>query len=208
MLEQSPTVIASARARRGLIVFVAGLALILGAFAADRWWFGGGASGGFADVPIGGAFTLTDQHGALRHDTDFRGRLMLVYFGYTFCPDACPAALTTMTSAMDKLGAAAAKVQPIFITVDPERDSVAQMKLYAANFTPRLIALTGTPDQVAAAARAYRVFFEKVKGESASDYSVDHGAFVYMLGRDGRYLRHFAPDITADGMAAAIKAVL
>jgi len=161
-----------------------------------------------AAPPIGGPFSLIDDSGTPRTDAEFRGKLMLVYFGYTYCPDVCPATLNTMTAAMDKLGASGAAVQPIFITVDPARDTVAQMKSYAGNFTPRLLALTGTPAEIAVAAKAYRVYFQPVKGEGADDYSVDHSAFVYLMGRDGRYLAHFAPDIGADQMAAAIKKYL
>src|SRR6516165_9079377 len=94
---------------------------------------------------IGGPFTLTDQNGKLRTDADFRGQYMLVFFGYTNCPDVCPTTLQVLTDAMAKLGPAAGKVTPIFITVDPERDTVAALKDYAANFDPRLVALTGSP---------------------------------------------------------------
>ena len=199
----------SPAARRGFVVFALGLALILGLFAFSFWsgWSGPDESS-FAGVPIGGPFTLTDQYGAVRHDGDFRGELMLVYFGYTYCPDACPAALNTMSAALDELGDAGKAVQPIFITVDPARDTVEQMKLYTTNFTPRLVALTGTPQQVADAARTYRVFFQKAKGEGDEDYVMDHSAFVYLMGRDGRYLRVFGPSVTADAMAAAIKKYL
>ena len=199
----------SPAARRGLIIFLSGVALILGAFAFDYWGLGDRAgSREVAGVSIGGSFTLTDQNGDIRHDSDFRGKLMLVYFGYTYCPDVCPATLNTITDAMAKLGAAASSVQPIFITVDPARDTVTQMKLYAANFTPRLLALTGTPAEIAVAAKAYRVYFQKVKGEGADDYSMDHSAFVYLMGRDGKYLAHFGPDVGADAMADAIKKYL
>ncbi|HWI25394.1 MAG TPA: SCO family protein [Stellaceae bacterium] len=194
--------------RRGLIIFLVGLAFILGAFSFDYLWNQTGSAGGVVGVSIGGPFTLTDQNGVLRHDNDFRGKLMLVYFGYTYCPDACPAALNTMTAALDKLGATADAVQPIFITVDPARDTPAQMKAYAANFTPRLVALTGTPTEIAAAAKAYRVYFQKVKGSGPDDYSMDHSAFIYLMGRDGKYLAHFGPEVSADQMAAAIKKYL
>ena len=196
----------SPAARRGLLVFLLGLILVAGAFAIDYWWLEGGSSEvSLAGVSIGGPFVLVDQNGVLRHDSDFRGKLMLVYFGYTYCPDACPAALSTISAAMDKLGAAGDGVQPIFITIDPERDSVQQMKLYASNFAPRLEALTGSAEQVAAAARGYRVYYAKEKGSTPDDYVMDHSGFIYLMGRDGRYLGHFGPDITADQMAAAIK---
>jgi protein SCO1/2 len=113
-----------------------------------------------------------------------------------------------MSSAMTKLGDAAASVQPIFITVDPARDTVAQMKTYASNFSPQLLALTGTPDEIAAAARGYRIYYAKAPGGGPDDYAMDHSAFVYLVGRDGRYLTHFDPDVTADQMAATIKKYL
>jgi len=193
-------------AKRGLVVFLFGLLVLAGTIAYSL--LRDHEFDESVGVSIGGPFTLTDQNGAVRHDSEFRGRLMLVYFGYTYCPDACPAALNLMTAAMDHLGKAADAVQPIFITVDPERDTVAQMKTYASNFTPRLLALTGTPDEIAAAARAYRVYFQKVAGEGKDDYSMDHSAFVYLMGRDGRYLTHFGPEVTAEQMAAAIQKFL
>jgi len=192
--------------RRGLAVFILGVLVLAGAIAYGLWR--DREFGESAGVPIGGPFTLTDQNGAIRHDSEFRGRMMLVYYGYTYCPDACPAALNVMTGAMDRLGEDADAVQPIFITVDPERDTVAQMKSYASNFTPRLVALTGSPDAIAAAARAYRVYFQKAAGEGKDDYTMDHSAFVYLMGRDGRYLTHFGPDVTAEQMAAAIQKFL
>jgi len=198
----------SPAARRGLAVFVAGLLLIAGAFAVDHWWPGAGDGSGGLGAAIGGPFALVDQNGVVRRDSDFRGELMLVYFGYTFCPDACPTALQTMSSALDELGDGAKGVQPLFITVDPERDTVQQMKLYAANFHPRLVALTGSAEQTAAAARAYRIYFEKAPHGDETDYLVDHSSFVYLMGRDGRYLAHFGPDVTADAMAAAIRKYL
>ncbi len=199
-------------ARRGLIVFIAGLVVIAAVLGFDYWWLNGGRFGGeagaVAGVSIGGPFTLVDQNGVARHDSDFRGELMLIYFGYTYCPDACPTALLAMSQALDALGDRAREVQPIFITVDPERDTVAQMKLYASNFTPRLVALTGTEAETQAAAKAYRVYFEKVKQGGGNDYLVDHSSFIFLMDRKGRYLTHFAPDATAETMAKAIKPYL
>jgi len=128
---------------------------------------------------------------------------MLIYFGYTYCPDVCPTELQTMTQALDQLGTKAGEVQPIFITVDPERDTQAEMKSYAENFHPRLLALTGTAEQVADAAKAYRVFYEKAKQPDGT-YLMDHSSIVYLMGRDGKYLAHFGGNTTADQMAAAI----
>jgi protein SCO1/2 len=199
----------SPAAKRGLIALFLGLAVLLGVVAYDfRAFFPSDLEGEqVAPVAIGGAFTLVDQNGVTRHPEDFRGKLMLVYFGYTFCPDACPTALQDMSRAIDLLGAKGEAVQPIFITIDPARDTVEQMKLYASNFHPRLIALTGTPEQVAEAAKAYRVYY--AKGQSAAggseDYLMDHTAFIYLMGRDGKYLSHFPPGATAEQMAAAIE---
>jgi len=152
---------------------------------------------------IGGPFNLIDQNGQPRSDRDFRGQYMLVFFGYTTCPDVCPTTLQTITSAMDELGSDAAKVTPIFITVDPDRDTPAAMKAYAANFTPRLVMLSGSPDAIASAAKLYRIYYKKV-GEGA-DYSMDHTALIYLMGPDGSYLAHFAPEATADDIAKDLR---
>jgi cytochrome oxidase Cu insertion factor (SCO1/SenC/PrrC family) len=191
----------SAAARRGLIVFLLGLVLILGAVAYSLW--SGADDAGYVGVPIGGAFALTDQHGVLRHDGDFRGKLMLIYFGYTFCPDVCPTELQTMSEAIDRLGAKGDAVQPIFITVDPARDTQEQLKAYAENFHPRLLALTGSAEQIAQAARAYKVFYQPVK-QGDGEYLMDHSSVVYLMDRDGHYLAHFGGNLTAEQMAAAI----
>jgi len=193
-------------AQRGLLIFLVGLGVVLGVFVAGHWW--SGEPQNFISAAIGGPFALTDQNGVVRHDSDFRGKLMLIYFGYTYCPDACPAALTVMTSALDELGDAAKDVQPIFITVDPERDTVAQMKSYASNFHPRLLALTGSVEETNAAARAYRIYFEKVKPQGGGDYLVDHSSLTFLMGRDGKFLTYFGPEVTADQMAAVIKKYL
>jgi cytochrome oxidase Cu insertion factor (SCO1/SenC/PrrC family) len=198
----------SPAAQRGLIALFLGLAVLLGVLAYDfRAFFPAGLEGEqVAPVAIGGEFTLVDQNGVTRHPEDFRGKLMLVYFGYTFCPDACPTALQDMSRAIDLLGAKGDAVQPIFITIDPARDTAEQMKLYASNFHPRLIGLTGTPEQVAQAAKAYRVYY--AKGQSSGggeDYLMDHTAFIYLMDRDGKYLSHFPPGATAEQMAAAME---
>jgi len=196
-------------ARRGIVGFAVGLALLSGALAYlyARWGAGFGGEQ-VAALEIGGPFVLTDQNGELRRSEEFRGKLMLVYFGYTFCPDACPTALQDMSAALDLLGDKASAVQPIFITIDPERDTVAQMKLYASNFHPRLLALTGSPEAIAAAARAYRVYYQKQTGGNAGEYLMDHSGLIYLMGRDGRYLGHFSPGTTPAEIATAISSHL
>lgn len=148
---------------------------------------------------IGGPFRLTDQNGKPRGDADFRGQYTLVFFGYTNCPDVCPTTLQTLTDAMTELGPKAEKVTPVFITVDPERDTAKALKDYAANFTPRLVMLTGSPADIAAVAKEYRVYYAKA-GEGPN-YAMDHTALIYLMGPDGTYVTHYAPQATADDIA-------
>ena len=141
---------------------------------------------------IGGPFTLIDQNGKTVTDSDFRGRFMLVFFGFTHCPDICPAELQVMSASLDALGPKAAEVVPIFITLDPERDTAAVMAAYVKNFGARFVGLTGSPEAIATAAKAYRVAYAKFQEDPASsDYSVDHSALVYLMGKDGEYVTHF-----------------
>ncbi len=193
---------------RGLVAFVVVLVVLLAGFAYENGWFGGGEINSAASLPIGGPFSLTDQNGTARHDSDFRGKLMLVYFGYVYCPDICPTTLAAMSQALDQLGPESDQVQPIFITVDPERDTPAQLKLYAANFHPRLLALTGSADQVAAAEKDYRVYAKKVPEPGQADYLMDHSSFIYLMDRNGKLAALLPPGTGADAMAAAIRSHL
>jgi len=157
---------------------------------------------------IGGPFALTDQDGKRFTSADLAGQYQLVYFGYTFCPDACPTALSAMTQALNQLGTEGDKVTPVFITIDPERDSQEAMKAYAANFHPRLKALRGTPEEIAAAARAYRVYYKKAEADASGNYEMDHTTLIYLMGPDGRYRTHFAPEVSPEEMTAKIKKYL
>lgn len=172
---------------------------------------------------IGGPFTLIDQYGNQRTDADFRGQYMLVFFGYTNCPDICPVGLQNMTLALDELGADGEAIAPIFITVDPHRDTVEIMRDYAANFHPRLIALTGASDRVAEALRAYRVYSADAHSSAAEpphadavaadpsdneDYLVDHTSIFYLMGPDGAYVTHFSHVTPPADMAAILRAEL
>ena len=153
-----------------------------------------------ATPPIGGPFTLTDQNGNAVRDADFRGRYMLVYFGYTYCPDVCPTTLAVMADALDKLGPQAAKVVPIFITVDPARDSPKVLKDYLAAFGPRFVGLTGPLASVQAAAGEYHVFFRK-HAEPGGAYSVDHSSTIYLMGPNGRFITYYDETAGPDGIA-------
>ena len=159
---------------------------------------------------IGGPFSLVNQGGERVTEADFAGRYMLVYFGYTYCPDFCPMSLSTMTRALDLLEPEQAeRVVPVFITVDPERDTVEHLSEYAALFGPRLVALTGTAAETDAAARAYRVYHNKVEADaSAADYLMDHSVFTYLMGPDGRYVTHFGHDATPEEVAERLRGYL
>jgi cytochrome oxidase Cu insertion factor (SCO1/SenC/PrrC family) len=193
-------------ARNGLFAFVAALVIIVGGFA-YRQFAAPPDETVRAPFSIGGPFALVDADGVERRDTDFRGKLMLVYFGYTFCPDVCPTTLTMMSDTLVKLGARASQIAPIFITVDPARDTPAQMKQYMESFDRRFVALTGSPEQIAAAAGAYRVYYRKASGEGGQ-YTMDHSSVIYLMARDGGYLGHFDSAITADDLARALKKYL
>jgi protein SCO1/2 len=152
---------------------------------------------------IGGPFHLVGPGGKPVSDRDFRGRYMLVYFGYTTCPDLCPTTLSEVASAMDKLGPKAARVQPLFITVDPARDTPDVVRQYTAAFTPLLEGLTGTPEQVRAVAEAYRVYYARHDtGPGPNDYSMDHSSVLYLMGPDGSFIAPIRADETGTAMAA------
>lgn len=159
--------------------------------------------------PIGGAFALTDQSGRTRTDADFRGQLLLVYFGFTYCPDICPTDLHEIGLAMDQLGDDAKSVQPLFVTLDPERDTAEHLARYVPLFHPRLIGLTGGIDAVRSAADAYRVYYKRVAtGPRPDDYTVDHSAFIYLMDRDGNYLTFFPPGTDAGKLVGMVRAYL
>jgi cytochrome oxidase Cu insertion factor (SCO1/SenC/PrrC family) len=153
--------------------------------------------------PIGGPFALIDHTGKLRTDEDFRGKLLLIYFGYSYCPDVCPTDLQQIGLAVDRLGAGAEAVQPLFITLDPERDTAAHLADYVPLFHARLIGLTGSAEQIRRVALAYRVYYAKYPPDSP-DYVIDHSSFVYLLDKAGKYIGFFPPGTAADRMIEMI----
>jgi cytochrome oxidase Cu insertion factor (SCO1/SenC/PrrC family) len=159
----------------------------------------------WARGPIGGPFALTDHNGRRRTDAEFRGKLLVIYFGYTYCPDICPADLTSISLALDRLGAAADAVQPVFITVDPERDTTARLAEYVTAFHPRLLGLTGAPGEIRKVATAYKTYYAKSADAVGADYAVDHTAFVYLVGRDGRYLGFLPPSTPPERLSEVIR---
>ena len=158
---------------------------------------------------IGGPFQLQNGDGKTVTDRDFRGKYMLVYFGYTFCPDVCPTTLNAVADAMDKLGSGASKIRPVFITVDPKRDTPAVVKQYAAAFGPSITGLTGSAEEIAQVAREYRVYYaEHRTGPGPNDYSMDHSSILYLIAPDGSFVAPVRADQSGDEMAAELKKLI
>jgi protein SCO1/2 len=158
--------------------------------------------------PVGGPFALVDHTGQPRTDADFRGKLLVIYFGFTYCPDICPTDLQAIGLALDRLGSAGENVQPLFITIDPERDTAEHLAEYVPLFHPRLIGLTGDADAVRRAALAYKVFYAKAPGSQIGEYGLDHTAFIYLVGASGEYLGFLPPGTGPDRLAQVIRGYL
>jgi protein SCO1/2 len=156
-------------------------------------------------TPVGGPFTLTDPDGRLRSLSDFQGKMVLLYFGYTYCPDVCPTDLLAIGQLIRSLGTDGDEVQPLFVTLDPERDTREVLRAYATSFHPRFIALTGTEDQVRRVATSYKVFFEKVTPPGVNTYLIDHSAYVFLLDREGRFITLFPPGTSQERMAVMVR---
>jgi protein SCO1/2 len=186
----------------GLVLLSAGVFLAFGLRDNPR-----GAGGTMLASAIGGPFRLTDQNGKTVTDADLKGKWSLVYFGYTHCPDACPTALNDISIAMEELGAKRAAVRPVFITVDPERDTPDTLKSYVTSFDAPILALTGTAEQVAQAAKAYRVYYAK-HPEAGGDYSMDHSSVIYVMDPDGRFTASFTHESTPEQIAERLKKLL
>ena len=154
---------------------------------------------------IGGHFSLIDHTGKRVSEKDFLGKYLLVYFGYTYCPEVCPTTLQSISDAMDLLGKQADDVTPLFITVDPERDNREQLAEYVSNFHKHTVGLTGTKDELREVSKAYRVYIKKVISEDAVDF--DHSSITFLMGRDGTYITHFAYGVQGDEMAKKIKSI-
>ena len=159
-----------------------------------------------APVTVGGPFTLTAPDGTTVTDETYRGKWLLVFFGYTFCPDICPTTLYEIAGALEKLGPDAAKLQPIFITVDPERDTPEVLEQYTGALDRRIVGLTGSPQQIAAVARAYGAYSERHKtGAGAQDYVVDHSTYIYIMDRQGKFVRGLGFDTSSGGIADTLR---
>ena len=191
------------RSRLAILAVVAALVVVLAGVAG---WELFGRREVAANVEIGGPFSLVDKDGHTVTDRDLHGRYALLYFGYTFCPDVCPTTLNSVAAAVDLLGPDAARLTPVFITIDPQRDSPKVVGDYAAAFSPRLLGLTGTAEQVAAVAKAYRVYAVPHRtGPGPNDYTMDHTSLLYLMAPDGGFVTPVRADQTPAAMAAELK---
>ena len=158
---------------------------------------------------IGGPFTMVNEKGETVTEKTYAGKYMLLFFGFTNCGDVCPTELQVMAAAFTEMGALSDTITPIFVSIDPERDSPQVMADYVKNFHPRLQGLTGTPDQVAAFAKIYHIFYQKVPNpKDPADYEMDHSSILYLMGPDGKFIKHFTYTTDAKGLAEALKKVL
>jgi protein SCO1/2 len=186
----------------GVLVIAAGVLLALALRETPR-----GAAGTALASAIGGQFQLIDQNGKPFSDADLKGKWHLVFFGYTHCPDACPTALNEMSLALDRLGIKRDEVGVVFITVDPERDTPDVLKSYVQSFDAPIVALTGSPEAVAQAAKAYRVFYAK-HPRADGDYDMDHSAVIYVMNPEGRFTATFTPDSSADAIVQRLQKLI
>jgi len=155
-------------------------------------------------ITLGGAFSLTRQDGVAVTEADYAGQWLLVYFGFTYCPDVCPTELGRMSDTIDALGPAGERLTPIFITIDPERDGAAQMADYVSRFHPRMQGLTGNAQQIAEVARRYRVYYAKSRTQNMTEYLMDHSSFIYLVDPIGRVRTLFRTDTSVEIMARTI----
>ena len=191
-----------AAAFAGVLVLVAGV--LIGLAFRDQTK---GVAGGPLAAAIGGQFTLVDQNGKPFTDANLKGKWQLVFFGYTHCPDVCPTALNDLSLALDQLGAKKQDVGIVFISVDPDRDTPPVLKSYVESFGGPIVALTGTPAEVAQAAKDYKVFYAK-HPRADGGYDMDHSALIYIMDPKGRFTATFTPDDTSDTMAKRLRKLL
>ncbi|RZL86730.1 MAG: SCO family protein [Variovorax sp.] len=158
--------------------------------------------------PIGGSFLLTDQQGRRVGPMHWRGKVVLMYFGYTFCPDACPTSLSNIAAAIEALGADGRRVQPVFVTLDPLRDRPKMLGAYVKSFNPGFVTLGGIEEEVRRVALSYKVSYEKVWQRGSDYYLIDHTSFTYVLDREGRYVGYFPPGTSGNRMSEQVRSLL
>jgi protein SCO1 len=192
------------RLRRAAIVLVSGFAIAAAAVAVNR----ASQVNAARQLPqIGGHFALSTPDGRRVTDATFHGKWLLVYFGYTSCPDVCPTTLSAMALALDKLGPLADKVQPVFITVDPERDTSKIVGEYVKDFDPRFVGLVGSPQEIGAAAQEFHVYY-RVRQLGNNEYVVDHSSFIYLLDPNGAFVRLLTGDLPGHQLADELRKLM
>jgi protein SCO1/2 len=198
----SPRFLLVAAILAGLVILGTGAFLVLALRDNPR-----GAAGTMLASAIGGPFQLVDQNGKTVTDGDLKGKWSLIYFGYTHCPDACPTALNDISIALSELGPKRDAVRPVFITVDPERDTPESLKAYVTSFDAPILALTGTAEQVAKAAKVYRVYYAK-HPEAGGDYSMDHSSVIYVMDPEGRFTASFTHESAPEQISERLKKLI
>jgi cytochrome oxidase Cu insertion factor (SCO1/SenC/PrrC family) len=190
--------------RRTLLIALVTLILAL-ALGIGSLFIGPQRQTGSGTALVGGPFTMVNHLGQTVTEKDFAGKYMLLFFGFTFCPDVCPTELQVIAAALDALGPKAARITPIFVSIDPERDTPPVLAEYVASFDSRLVGLTGSAAQVAKMAQTFRVFYNKVDNpKRPADYQMDHSSIVYLMGPDGKFLKHFTYTTNAGDLAKAL----
>ncbi|NQW02053.1 MAG: SCO family protein [Rhodospirillales bacterium] len=168
----------------------------------------GNATAQSSEQNIGGSYSLTDHHGQPVSDKSFLGAFQIVTFGYTFCPDVCPVTLTTLSQIIDLLEARDIHLQAIFITLDPERDTVDQLAGYVGHFHPKIVGLTGSLAQIQQVADAYRVVHRRIAGDDEATYHIEHSAVHYLMDAEGQYAGHLDYDVSPETAAGEIAALI
>ena len=192
--------------RRTALIPYAALAAVL--VAGGLWYLGNvAAERNVVTIPtgetvkLGGPFSLVDQNGVTRTDREYRGKYLLVFFGYTYCPDVCPTTLAVIKSALEMMGSRADRIVPLFITVDPKRDTPEKLKAYLASFGPRFVGLTGDDQAIATVAKEYRVYYQTHPAQGGGEYTVDHSGIVYLMDETGAFIANYSLDESPDKMA-------
>lgn len=188
------------RTPAALIPWLLAIATVIGGVL----WHAGDLVGTTGAAQVGGPFALTDQNGQARTDKDFRGRFMLIYFGYSYCPDVCPTTLAEMGDALGQLGGNAKRIVPVFITIDPARDNPAVLKTYLKSFGANFVGLTGSDKAIIDVAHEYRVYFQK-QALQGGGYAMNHSSTIYLMGPDGKFVTYYDESIGPDGLAKELK---
>ena len=188
-----------------IIIFIA---LVVG-LTYNMWYVkNAGLNGTGPTVQLGGPFELIDQNGRKVRDTDFDDKIKIIYFGYTYCPDICPTGLATISEALNQLGSGATEVKPIFITLDPKRDSVEVMADYHQHFHKSFSYLTGTEKQINSVAKLYRIYHQKREAGDSLNYLIDHSTISYVMSKSGQYQAHFDQNASPEFIVNILKKMI